>query len=97
MLIQRALTGLNHKAFDALREAFSPLYKQSRQIQPRQRAVGGGRKAQLLGTQEKPGVIFDMHPSQAHEWMHRLQPILTKTLGKKLVLPERQVDSIEGF
>lgn len=109
----RALTGLNRKAFDALLETFSPLYEQTRQTQPRQRAVGGGRKARLLSTQKKlffilfyfkcyptfdlAGIIFDMHRSQAHEWMHRLQPILEETLGEKMVLPERKLDSIEAF
>jgi hypothetical protein len=109
----RALTGLNRKAFDALLADFSTLYEQSRQTRPRQRAVGGGRKARLLKTQEKlffilfyfkcyptfdlAGLIFDMHRSQAHEWMHRLQPILEQTLGEKLVLPERKLDSIEAF
>lgn len=109
----RALTGLNGKAFEALLVSFSPLYEQARQTGPRQRAVGGGRKSRLLGTQEKllfilfyfkcyptfdlAGIIFDMHRSQAHEWMHRLQPILEETLGKKMVLPERKLDSIEAF
>lgn len=49
----RALTGLNWKAFDELLSVFSPVYEQARHTQPRQRAVGGGRKARLLGTQEK--------------------------------------------
>ena len=109
----RALTGLNRKAFEALLVAFIPLYEQSRQTQPRQRAVGGGRKARLLGTQEKlffilfyfkcyptfdlAGIVFDMHRSQAHDWMHRLQPILEETLGEKMVLPQRKLDSIEAF
>lgn len=109
----RALTGLNRKAFDELLRTFSSVYEQSRQTQPRQRAVGGGRKARLLGTQEKlffilfyfkcyptfdlAGIIFDLHRSQAHDWMHRLQPILEKTLGKKMVLPERKLDSIAAF
>jgi len=109
----RALTGLNRKAFEALLVAFSHLYEQTCQTQPRQRAVGGGRKARLLGSQEKlffilfyfkcyptfdlAGIIFDLHRSQAHEWMHRLQPILEQTLGKKMVLPERKLDSIEAF
>lgn len=109
----RALTGLNRKAFEELLDTFRPLYEQSCQTQPRQRAVGGGRKARLLGSQEKlffilfyfkcyptfdlAGIIFELHRSQAHEWMHRLQPILEKTLGKKMVLPERKLDSIEAF
>lgn len=29
--------------------------------------------------------------------MHRLQPILEETLGKKMVLPERKLDYIEAF
>jgi hypothetical protein len=109
----RALTGLNRKAFEELLATFSPLYEQSCQTQPRQRAVGGGRKARLLGNQEKlffilcyfkcyptfdlAGIIFALHRSQAHEWMHRLPPILAKTLGKKMVLPERKLDSIDAF
>ena len=109
----RALTGMNRKAFEELLVAFSLLYEQARQTQPRQRAVGGGRKARLLGNQEKlffilfyfkcyptfdlTGIIFDIHRSQAHEWMHRLQPILEETLGKKMMLPERKLDSIEAF
>jgi hypothetical protein len=109
----RALTGLNRRAFDALLETFRHLYEQTRQTQPRQRAVGGGRKARLLSSQEKlffilfyfkcyptfdlAGIIFDLHRSQAHEWMHRLQPLLEATLGEKLVLPERKLDSLEAF
>lgn len=109
----RALTGLNRKAFDALLSSFSSRYEQSCPTQPRQRAVGGGRKARLLSTQEKlffilfyvkcyptfdlAGIIFEMHRSQAHEWMHRLQPILEETLGEKLALPERKLNNIEAF
>jgi hypothetical protein len=109
----RALTGLNRKAFEALLETFSRLYEAVRQQQPRQRAVGGGRKARLLHTQEKlffilfyfkcyptfdlAGIIFALHRSQAHEWMHRLQPLLEQSLGEKLVLPERKLNSLEAF
>ena len=109
----RALTGLNRRAFDTLVTDFSSLYEQSLQTQPRQRAVGGGRKARLLNAQEKlffilfyfkcyptfdlAGLLFDLHRSQAHEWMHRLQPILEQTLGEKMVLPECKLDSIEAF
>ena len=104
---------MNRKAFEELLATFSPLDGQTCQTGPRQRAVGGGGKARLLGSQEKlffilfyfkcyptfdlAGIIFDRHRSQAHEWMHRLQPILEQTLGKKMVLPERKLDSIEAF
>ena len=83
----RALTGLNRKAFEALMPKFSQVYEQTRQTQPRRRALGGGRKARLQTTEAKlffilfyfkcyptfdlAGVIFEMHRSGAHEWMHR--------------------------
>lgn len=106
----RALTGLNRKAFEALMPEFSEAYEQTLQTYPRQRALGGGRKARLQTTQAKlffilfyfkcyptfdlTGVIFEMHRSQAHEWMHRLQPVLEAALGKILMLPERKLDSV---
>jgi Helix-turn-helix of DDE superfamily endonuclease len=109
----RALTGLNRKAFDALLATFAPLYEQSSPTQPRQRAVGGGRKARLLGTQEKlffilfyfkgyptfdlAGLIFDIHRSQAHEWMHRLQPILEASLGQRMANSAPWTSSSLGF
>ena len=49
----RALTGLNRKAFDALLPIFSEIYEQTCQTQPRQRAVGGGRKARLRQIKNK--------------------------------------------
>ena len=88
----RALTGLNRKAFDALLPIFNQIYQQTCFSQPRQRAIGGGRKARLRHIQDKlffilfyfkcyptfdvAGLLFDMHRSQAHEWMHRLQKVL---------------------
>jgi hypothetical protein len=109
----RALTGLNRKAFEALMPKFSEVYEQTRQTQPRQRALGGGRKARLQTTEAKlffilfyfkcyptfdlAAAIFEMHRSQAHEWMHRLQPALEAALGKIMMLPERKLDRITAF
>jgi hypothetical protein len=108
----RALTGLNRKAFDALLPTFSEIYEQTCQTQPRQRAMGGGRKARLCHTQDKQffilfyfkcyptfdvaRLLFDMHRSQAYEWMHGLQQVLEAALGHKMVLPERRIDSVEA-
>jgi hypothetical protein len=109
----RALTGLNRKAFDVLLPTFTTMYFETQQFKARQRAQGGGRKARLLTAQDKlffilfyfkcyptfdvAGLLFDMHRSQAHEWMHRLQPILEAALGEKMALPERHLESIEAF
>ena len=109
----RALTGLNRQAFEALLPTFSEIYTQSLLERPRQRAIGGGRKARLHRPEDKlfyilfyfksyptfdvAGVLFDIDRSQAQMWMHRLQPILEATLGEKMALPERKLDSVEAF
>lgn len=109
----RAMTGLNRKAFDALLPRFSAIYEQRALQQPRQRAIGGGRKARLRNPQDKlfyillyfkcyptfdlVGMLFDIDRAQAHYWMHRLQPIVEAALGEKMALPERKLTSIEEF
>jgi hypothetical protein len=81
--------------------------------QPRKRSVGGGRKPRLQRVEDKlffilfyfkcyptfdvVGVLFDLHRSRAHRWMLRLQPLLETVLAKKMVLPERKLESIEEF
>jgi hypothetical protein len=81
--------------------------------QERQRAPGGGRKATLRTTEEKLfyillygkcyptfdllSVLFNFDRSCAHDWVHRLLPILETTLGLKQVLPVRKLSSLEEF
>ncbi len=64
------------------------------------RKIGGGRKGKLKTNQEKlfyilfyykcyptfdlAAVLFDCDRSQAHRWVHRLQPILE--LGQNIIL-----------
>lgn len=43
------------------------------------------------------GILFDFDRSQANRWMHRLQPVLETALARKMVLPERKLESIEQF
>lgn len=43
------------------------------------------------------GILFDFDRSQANRWMHRLQPVLETALSRKMVLPERKLESIEQF
>ena len=42
-------------------------------------------------------VLFGFDRSCAHDWVHRLLPILETALGKKQALPERKINSIEEF
>ena len=80
---------------------------------PRQRASGAGRKPTLETVEAKlffilfyfkvyptfdlAGFLFDLDRSQAHRWMHRLQPLLEETLGEKMALPQRKLTSLEEF
>lgn len=80
---------------------------------PRKRARGGGRKARLRTIESKLFFIlfyfkcyptfdvlswlFDLERGRANRWVHRLQGILETALGKKMVLPERKLESIEQF
>jgi hypothetical protein len=79
----------------------------------RQRVLGGGRKATLQTMEDKlfyslfyckcyptfdlASVLFHFDRSQAHEWTHRLLPVLETALGQKLALPERKLRSVEEF
>ena len=79
----------------------------------RQRAQGAGRKPRLETVEEKliyilfyfkcyptfdlAGIMFDLDRSQANRWMHRLQKVLEKALGRKMALPKRKLTSIEEF
>jgi len=80
---------------------------------PRKRARGGGRKARLRSIESKVFFIlfyfkcyptfdvlswlFDLERGRANRWVHRLQGILETALGKKMVLPERKLESVEQF
>ncbi|MBD1913201.1 MULTISPECIES: transposase family protein [unclassified Leptolyngbya] len=73
---------------------------------PRARRYGGGRKAQLQDTRDKllfilvyfrlyptqevQGFLFGIGQPQAHDWVHKLTPILNQALGYEQQLPERR-------
>jgi Helix-turn-helix of DDE superfamily endonuclease len=79
----------------------------------RKRAFGGGRKATLGTMAEKLlyillyckcyptfdllSVLFNFDRSCAHEWVHRLLPILETALGCKQALPVGKLRSMEEF
>lgn len=87
-------------------------YWASQRIDP-ERAFGGGRKGSLKTYEEKlfAGLmylkayatydVFGFHigcdRSQACRWIAHIFPALELTLQRKLLLPERKIDSIEEF
>lgn len=109
-----ALTGLTRAEFDDLLVAFTkvgqPNATLTRQGEPRQRHVGGGRTATLqlvedrllfilvyqktYPLQEIMGELFDMQVSKVNEWIHRLLPVLRDALDELQVLPEREAQAV---
>jgi hypothetical protein len=109
----RATTGLNQQAFESLLPSFAEAYQETIDKKRRWRTAGGGRKARLKTNADKlffillyckcyptfdlMSVLFGFDRSCAHDWVHRLMPILETALGKRQALPERKIDSIEEF
>ena len=86
---------------------------QPAQSKARQRQPGAGRKPELAKAEDKlffilfyvkcyptfdvAGVLFEVHRSQPHRWVHTLLPLLEQTLGEAVVLPERKIDDVAAF
>ncbi len=109
-----ALTGLTRAELDDLLVAFNkvsrPKTAVTQQGRPRQRRVGGGRKATLQShedrllfilvyvktypLQEIMGELFGMEVSKVNEWIHRLWPVLRDALNELGVMPERTAQAV---
>ena len=109
-----ALTGLTRAEFDDLLVAFDKVSQPSATMTqhgpPRQRQVGGGRKAtfqlaedrllfilvylKTYPLQEIMGELFDMEISKVNEWIHRLLPLVRDALDELRVLPERDAQAV---
>lgn len=79
----------------------------------RQRKIGGGRDSRLESIEAKLlfvlfylkayptydvlAFVAQFHRTRACQWILALLPVLEKTLGRKLVLPERRISSVEEF
>ena len=103
----KAFKALESSFEEAYQQSLNKLEKE------RKRQQGGGRKATLRTTLDKMlyilmyikcyptfdlmGVLFNFDRSCAHDWVHRLLPVLEAVLGKKQVLPERKINSIAEF
>jgi hypothetical protein len=79
----------------------------------RKRAIGAGRKGVLKDTQMKlmyillylkvyptydvASFLFGVDRSRCCRWTQNLLPLLSKTLERELVLPKRQITSVQEF
>lgn len=112
----QSLTGLNPQEFvrllDSFGQAWATHVEEMVQRATRQRAYGGGRKAELehledkllfilvyfrlYPTQEVQGFLFGIGQAQANEWVHRLTGVLNQALGYEKQLPEREPSKLEA-
>jgi hypothetical protein len=79
----------------------------------RMRSPGGGRKPKLSTIEDKllyilvyakcyptfdvMGSMFDLSRASAHEWVHKLMPILEQALSDSGALPARSIESMAEF
>jgi hypothetical protein len=104
------LTGMTTEEFDKLKPAFEAASEEDER-QRSKPGSSAGRKAVLLTcedklffllfylrhypTQEVLGFLFGISQGQANHWIHRLTPILKKSLGTERELPGRTAESVE--
>ncbi len=109
----KALTGLNFQEFENLEKPFSETLLLEAKNKKRKRAVGAGIKGVLdsprlkfffilfylktYPTFDLAGFFFDVDRSRPCRWVQKFLPILEQTLGKRCLLPKRQIRSIEEF
>jgi DDE superfamily endonuclease/Helix-turn-helix of DDE superfamily endonuclease len=108
-----ALTGMRVTEFKSLAVSFEKVLSKDLESRDRQRCVGAGRKGILKDVETKlfyilfylkvyptydlAGFIFNVDRSRCFHWTLRLMPLLEKTLGRHMVLPKRQMRSVEEF
>ncbi len=109
----QALLGLSKREFLALLPVFEQILYEFRNHKKRARAVGGGSHGKIKDARRKlfyilfyvktyptfdvAAFVFASSKSRTCEWAHAILPLLEKTLGRKVVLPLRQVRSPEEF
>lgn len=111
--IMKSLTGMTVSEFVRFLPAYGEVLSVPGSEKKRLRAPGAGAKHTLGTPEEKlffilfyikcyptfdvAGFFFDADRSQPCRWVGTYLPLLEKTLGKKVVLPERKISSAEEF
>ncbi len=109
----KALTGLTPAEFTNLLLTFEACWFEHLKRPNRQRKIGGGRKGiapevkdklfyilffyKVYPTFDVMSFLHDCNRSNALRRKAAFEPILEKSLGKKLVLPQRQIKSVKEF
>jgi Helix-turn-helix of DDE superfamily endonuclease len=108
-----ATIGISKKEFEELLKTFTKVLQESRTNHKRERKVGGGRNGNIKSAQNKlffilfylktyptydvAAYVFASSKTRTHIWVKEILPLLEKTLKRKIVLPQRQIGSVEEF
>lgn len=109
--LMQALTGLTPKEFQQLLPVFEHSFKAHRQSlgirlnfgrPPHLRTMADKLFFILFYLKAYPtfdimSAIFEMDRHRIHDWVNELLSVLTKALGKKIVLPTRKLRSLDEF
>lgn len=109
----RAVLGINRKEFEALLLTFTQILLEEKKKTERKRRIGGGSNGNIKDPKKKlfyilwyvkvyptfdvAAYVFASSKTRTHVWTHTLLPFLEKTLKREVVLPERQLKSVEDF
>jgi len=111
--LTRAVLGIKKETFEKLLITFRQILQEEAEKKDRKRAYGGGSNGNIKDPRKKlffilwylkvyptfdvSAYVFVSSKSRTHEWVHKILPILERTLGRKLVLPKRRISSVEEF
>ncbi len=109
----KAVLGIRKESFEKLLVIFRQIVKAGAESKKRKRKVGGGSNGNIKDPRKKlffilwylkvyptydvAAYVFSSSKSRTQAWGQKILPLLEKTLGRKLVLPKRRVNSIEEF
>lgn len=109
----RALLGITKAEFLSLLVTFTQILREEAESRQRKRAVGGGSNGKIKSARRKlffillyvktyptfdvAAFMFASSKSRTHHWAHTILPLLEKTLGRKIALPKRRINSPEEF
>jgi hypothetical protein len=111
--MMKAVTGVTVAEFKLLLTTFTQLLAEQRMQRKRRRVPGGGRNGKIKSPEQKlfyalfylkvyptfdlAALLFDSSKTRTCAWARDTVPLLEKTLGRKLALPERRIGSVEEF